>query len=69
MWIITQLMKMDTGEVIHILLGDVEVVDLIKKIVGNSEDEIIEISQEDNHFKLSIRKGPPCDRRSRIAKS
>jgi TusA-related sulfurtransferase len=55
---IKQLMLgLSRGESLQILLQDSEVVDDLKRIFDCSSDDIIDIREEQNHFRILIRKG------------
>ncbi len=52
-----QLLGMQRGEKLQILIRDTEVVNNLKIIIDRSSDEIIDSVKEQNHLRIMIRKG------------
>jgi tRNA 2-thiouridine synthesizing protein A len=53
----SELVRMNAGDVLEILLQDPEVVEELSKIIERSNDRVISKEREEDHYRIRIRKG------------
>ena len=53
----SELAKMNTGDVLEVLLQDPEVVEELAKIIERSKDRVISKKREKDHYRIRVKKG------------
>jgi TusA-related sulfurtransferase len=51
------LSKMTLGDVLEVLIKDLEVIEDLTKIVSRSQDQLIQTLREEDHYRIRIKKG------------
>jgi TusA-related sulfurtransferase len=51
------LTEMDSGNVLEVLLKDTDVVEQLVKIIKRSQDQVIKLEMEGDHYRISLKKG------------
>ena len=51
------LSKMALGEVLEVLINDLEVIEDLTKIINRSQDQLLQTLREEDNYRIRIKKG------------